>query len=466
MNFISEILKRRVPQIFGSYIVASSSLVLFIDWLVGKYEFPEFYVSLTLISVISIIPSVIILSYFHGAPGKDQWTKVEKIGVPANILFIAFIFLFGHYTNWWGSISEDEQYRNFYLHFTSSEKYIDHYYKDYGFGSHHFYDKEKFEIESITDSLLKEIRSKVFSKTSSTFSNHDLTIDASFYENEQKILDEFLFIKISKANEEELEKLRISTDKFSQVLRKRIDYYNDKGLPDVLDRNFIYKVKDLEKNDEYLILDRGATWGDPLKEARGNISWSVDQDTYEINIIGVDKLVKRIHEMTSVVINNLTYGDFRVGKVIEILDDDMVKIKMKRPGILKNKMRISSHRTYHWVKGGAEDRIEDITQLLESIDKKDLRGVWEHYSSSGPFDEKKAKIRRDEGIKYLNFEIQTIKEKMENNAYDERTTSDMDDMSYFMEVIETIDSIAIARITGSKTPVYRVRIGDDVKIDN
>ena len=95
MNFINEIIKRRVPQIFGSYIVASSSLVLFIDWLVGKYEFPEFYVSLTLISLISIIPSVIILSYFHGAPGKDQWTKVEKIGVPANILFIAFIFIFG-----------------------------------------------------------------------------------------------------------------------------------------------------------------------------------------------------------------------------------------------------------------------------------------------------------------------------------------------------------------------------------
>ena len=55
---------------------------------------------------------------------------------------------------------------------------------------------------------------------------------------------------------------------------------------------------------------------------------------------------------------------------------------------------------------------------------------------------------------------------MENNAYGEHTTSDMDDMSYFMEVIETIDSIAIARITGSKTPVYRVRIGDNVKIDN
>ena len=62
--------------------------------------------------------------------------------------------------------------------------------------------------------------------------------------------------------------------------------------------------------------------------------------------------------------------------------------------------------------------------------------------------------------------LEEIKESLENNAYDERTTSDRDDMSYFMEVIETIDSIAIARITGSRMPVYRIRIGDNVMIDN
>ena len=42
----------------------------------------------------------------------------------------------------------------------------------------------------------------------------------------------------------------------------------------------------------------------------------------------------------------------------------------------------------------------------------------------------------------------------------------MDDLSYFMEVVETIDSVAIARITGSSVPVYRIRIGDFILIDN
>ncbi|MGD8700175.1 MAG: tetratricopeptide repeat protein, partial [Gemmatimonadales bacterium] len=32
-----------------------------------------------------LIPTVIILAYFHGAPGRDRWTRVEKIGIPANI---------------------------------------------------------------------------------------------------------------------------------------------------------------------------------------------------------------------------------------------------------------------------------------------------------------------------------------------------------------------------------------------
>ena len=165
-------------------------------------------------------------------------------------------------------------------------------------------------------------------------------------------------------------------------------------------------------------------------------------------------------------LNNSAYGDFRVGKVIEILDVDMVKIKMKRPGVLKNKMRISSHRTYHWVEGGAEDRIEDLNQLIEHINKIDIEITWEHFQPTEPFDEAKAIMMRAEGIKQVNFEIQQIKDNLENNKYGEHTTSDMDDLSYFMEVVETIDSIAIARITGSQAPVYRIRIGDFILIDN
>ena len=86
--FIKELLNRRIPQIIGSYIIAATSLVLFIDWLVARYDFPQYYVTLALFGIISILPSVIILAYFHGTPGKDEWTRMEKIGIPVNILFI------------------------------------------------------------------------------------------------------------------------------------------------------------------------------------------------------------------------------------------------------------------------------------------------------------------------------------------------------------------------------------------
>ena len=121
MDILNEILKRRIPQIFGSYIIAGSSLVLFIDWLVTRYQLPEYYVTLALFGIISIIPSVFILAYFHGAPGKDQWTKVEKIGVPINLLFIVTIFFVGHFTNIFSEGSK-KSLNNFYNKDTSSNE--------------------------------------------------------------------------------------------------------------------------------------------------------------------------------------------------------------------------------------------------------------------------------------------------------------------------------------------------------
>ena len=53
-SFIKELFNRRIPQIIGSYIVAGTSLVLFIDWLVNRYAFPQYYVTLALVSILSI----------------------------------------------------------------------------------------------------------------------------------------------------------------------------------------------------------------------------------------------------------------------------------------------------------------------------------------------------------------------------------------------------------------------------
>ena len=74
-SFIKVLLHRRIPQIIGSYFIASTSMILFLDWLRVRYEYTEYYISLALFGIISIMPSVIILAYFHGAPGKDKWNR-------------------------------------------------------------------------------------------------------------------------------------------------------------------------------------------------------------------------------------------------------------------------------------------------------------------------------------------------------------------------------------------------------
>ena len=100
-SFIKTLLERRVPQIVGSYFIASTSMILFLDWLKINYAFPKEYITLALFGALSILPSVIILAYFHGAPGKDEWTKIEKIGVPINIIFIFSVLLIGYNGDWW-----------------------------------------------------------------------------------------------------------------------------------------------------------------------------------------------------------------------------------------------------------------------------------------------------------------------------------------------------------------------------
>ena len=129
-NFLKELLHRRIPQIIGSYLIASISLVGALDWMVVRYELSETYVTLAIFCLISIIPSVFILAYFHGAPGKDEWTKIEKIGVPVNIIFIFLVLLIGHRSNWWYDEKKDTIFRNFYIHVTSNEDYLNNYYVD------------------------------------------------------------------------------------------------------------------------------------------------------------------------------------------------------------------------------------------------------------------------------------------------------------------------------------------------
>jgi glucose-6-phosphate-specific signal transduction histidine kinase len=93
MKHLKDLLQRRVPQILGIYLGASWAIIEFLDWMINQFSISPHLPKFVLLTLVSMIPTVLLLTYYQGKPGKDEWTKVEKIGIPANVL-AAILMLF------------------------------------------------------------------------------------------------------------------------------------------------------------------------------------------------------------------------------------------------------------------------------------------------------------------------------------------------------------------------------------
>jgi TolB-like protein len=85
-SVVQDLFKRRVPQILGVYLAAGWGILEFVDWLVGRYGFSPNLTDLSLTAWACMIPTVFLVAYFHGEAGSQGWTRVEKIGIPINLL--------------------------------------------------------------------------------------------------------------------------------------------------------------------------------------------------------------------------------------------------------------------------------------------------------------------------------------------------------------------------------------------
>jgi len=84
-----DLLKRRVPQILGIYLAVGWGVLEFVDWLIGRYGVAPQLADVSLVAWVAMIPTVLLLTYSHGARGQQRWTRVERIGVPVNIVVAA-----------------------------------------------------------------------------------------------------------------------------------------------------------------------------------------------------------------------------------------------------------------------------------------------------------------------------------------------------------------------------------------
>lgn len=81
-----ELLRRRVPQILGIYLGITWALLEFSDWVVQRYLLSDSLVDIVFVTMAAMLPTVLMLAWFHGARGRDHWARTEKIGIPVNVL--------------------------------------------------------------------------------------------------------------------------------------------------------------------------------------------------------------------------------------------------------------------------------------------------------------------------------------------------------------------------------------------
>ena len=85
-SMLDNLKRRRVPQIAGMYIAAMWLVIELGDWVTDRFGLPGNLTSFVFVAMLVVLPAVLLVAYNHGAPGRDRWTKVEKVFVPANVV--------------------------------------------------------------------------------------------------------------------------------------------------------------------------------------------------------------------------------------------------------------------------------------------------------------------------------------------------------------------------------------------
>ena len=90
-TLLENLIRRRVPQIAGMYIAAMWLVIELGDWVTARFGLPVNLTSFVFVAMLVMLPAVLLVAYNHGAPGRDRWTRLEKVFVPANAVLAAIL---------------------------------------------------------------------------------------------------------------------------------------------------------------------------------------------------------------------------------------------------------------------------------------------------------------------------------------------------------------------------------------
>ncbi len=94
--FFSDLWNRRVIQVMGIYLAGAWFFRMALSSFINDRLLSPYLVDLSSVILLSLIPSVFILTYYHGKRRTGKWTKAELIGFPTNVVFsiVLIVLLF------------------------------------------------------------------------------------------------------------------------------------------------------------------------------------------------------------------------------------------------------------------------------------------------------------------------------------------------------------------------------------
>ena len=420
-SLVKNLLERRIPQILGSYLVAGTSLILFIEYLVDKYQFPSHYPTLSLFALVGILPSVVILAYFHGAPGKDEWTKVERIGIPANVLFIAGILFFGDSLNIWemDSDSSVEEIKNIHLLYISSPKngWLNSI-KDYIEVSSYLSKNSGHDLYQLDEIRLNEIRKDMESKLLSEFYKQDIEIKV-IKEADELDYFEYLFDTL---------------DDDRHIADSAFNYYNQPNYISFLNVN---SIKNKDNNIVQYFIEN------VTREMPG---WDTYR-TYDVYESG--ELESSIFEVSEHCID-LSIKNPNPGYVTKV-DGDIIYIN---PGELQlqTNMKLLGVNIYNLHDKNSDGYTDKDSDWNIQVD--DWERALNHIESSNNYTSEEISIINNRYSKLMSDSLKSI---YRAQYYSEN--------SYTLIVSDVIDATVIAKLIELSNPWVEIRKGDVIFLE-
>ncbi len=108
-DVLTDLWRRRVPHFLGAYLVAAWAAVFLVRALADRLMLSPDLPALVLAGMIALLPSVVILGYFHGGTGR-AWAPAERAGLALNAVGAAALLYLLFHGRDLGRIAEPEPF--------------------------------------------------------------------------------------------------------------------------------------------------------------------------------------------------------------------------------------------------------------------------------------------------------------------------------------------------------------------